>query len=253
MRGFISWSFVLILIAQTAKTNDWSIVFQSPTPFFTSLLVASIIITGVLLFFFEREYRGKLNSRDGRIEQLKGEIEASRNDYHRRLTERDERIEQKEYLINELRIRIGEIEPDSIYKNLRNESLKARALNHIRNIRDFIQCTESDEEYQQRQSINLNVLAADDRASGEFRLYNEGQQYWDCFNTETQLLKDELKKRLPPNQNCEDCQYQLLCNMSYRDPFGIQEVRRITDDLERLANSLVINQPSDTSSQTYAS
>ena len=103
MRSFLFWLLILILIAQATQQSDWIQVLENWRLFLIALFGCLTVIGGIQFFILEREYRGKLNDRDGQLERLKTELEYSQNDYRRNLLEKDSIIESLEKKLDEKR------------------------------------------------------------------------------------------------------------------------------------------------------
>ena len=136
--------------------------------------------------------------------------------------------------VQELRQRLGESEPCSVYRNLSAKQLQKKTLNHIRAIHKFVREKDFDQLY-------LDVMIMTREVDEEARPISLFQKDFrdQGLHIESLKLRDELWARLPINcQSGRFCNMERSCTLIYSQPLTLNYMVIIANDLERLAYNL---------------
>lgn len=138
--------------------------------------------------------------------------------------------------VKDLRERLGESEPNSVYRNLSKKQLKNKTLTHVKVLRSFIKQKELDQTH-----LNLMIMARENDDKGHPMSLHQKNYRDKGFHLESMSLRNELWARLPLYcRSGELCQREGSCNMIYEGPLTLTYMAVIANDLERLAHSLKI-------------
>ncbi|MGL5719621.1 MAG: hypothetical protein ACRCYP_02320, partial [Alphaproteobacteria bacterium] len=130
--------------------------------------------------------------------------------------------------VEELRERLKESEPNSIYRNLENKQLKNKTLTHVKAIRSFIKQKELDQTH-----LNVMVMAHENDEKGHPMSLHQKNYRDKGFHLESMSLRNELWARLPLYcRSGELCQREGSCNMIYEQPLNLTFMAVIANDLE---------------------
>jgi hypothetical protein len=201
--------FKMILIAGAfSPIEGFKLIFQSwDTALLAAgtLLISLIFLFSVLLFLFEREYRGKLGTKDSEIDLLKRQIdilnsqfEADRREYNRNIDkcndeiselkeENDKQVKEIEEIKKQIRL-----DPLSEYqlklKNYSNTDLAGEGLKLASSVSRL---ATNVKDYQERgHQQGQNIRKGHDQ---EMLLYNT----WLSEGPKTLAIMNEIKARVP--------------------------------------------------------
>ena len=213
--------------------KNWETLSKAPLASFLVLVVGIVLGWSVAKFL----YNERMHTIEERIKNKDDLIRG-----------RDDSIKAKDDLITEYRERLHLIPPDqTAYSRLINDELKKKTLILVTKIRDFIRVTE-EETIRSSMALSDAMRIANSEEERQKMWYqnieNSRQkstqqliEYDRQFRSETILLRDEMIRRLPEerykDQRTPIFHYEVVNGSSYA-------MRRVTDDLERLALSLPI-------------
>lgn len=208
--------------------REWTALTAAPFSFF-GLIALSL---GTAFLILRWRY-------DGLLDSLRERIEA-----------RDDRLRAKDEQLDEYRRKLDFVQPTetpggNAYTRLGNDELRRRSLFLVKDLREFIAKTESEErkrsDHHWRQANKAKT--EDERASlfdsetREDAMHSlaRQQEYDRRFKVEAILLRDELRTRIPDS----NVERHRRVDQAFEHPVNFFCLREVADELEKLARLLV--------------
>ncbi|MEP0868839.1 hypothetical protein NDA01_03385 [Trichocoleus desertorum AS-A10] len=178
-------------------SREWDVISQAPATFLIALTLSTVIVGGIIRWFFEKEFRGKLNGREGEISLLKQQLEAEKNEFLRQLARRDEEIvelKNKIETIPEAPKSNSSLRVDGLdqYKNRLNQYSNAELAREARQAAKRLRSLVDPILLKQRVAL-LNPSESRVNHAQEVHLHNT----WSSEGPRMLEIKREIIKRLP--------------------------------------------------------
>lgn len=213
--------------------KEWPVISQAPFTFIVACLLMSGVVILITVPFIYLLFRVRLQSKAAQ------------------LILKDSEITLLKTKVDDLKERLGYVLPDkTAYSQLTNKELKDAALKFAMRLYDFAERTEQSRPDEMRllEGKTLALSRAQDNAERE-RIYKQyrdkhtrhddawrsarDSEYDKDFQPTATLLRDEMRKRLPPNALVNQWGYE-----SYDRLIGAQPLKNIVADLRKLAGLL---------------